>query len=150
MGKLRMKVKAAWTKIRQSNATPHQIALGLALGVFVAWQPLVPIQTLLLLAVFLIARRANKLAAYAASWVMNQFTLVPIYLGDFWVGSLLYDTGAEFDTDMLDEMTLEALGDLGGQIAGPLLLGGAIVGGACALVTYTAVKIALVRRERNI
>ena len=59
--------------------TPHSIALGTAIGLFIAWTPTVGIHMILVvsLALFL---RANKVAGLIAVYISNPLTLAPIQL----------------------------------------------------------------------
>lgn len=65
--------------------TPHSIALGAAIGVFVAWTPTIPFQMITTLVVCIILR-ANKLVGQPIVWITNPVTAVPIYWFNFIVG----------------------------------------------------------------
>ena len=67
------------------NDTPHSIALGIALGVFVAWTPTLGFQMLLALILTAIFR-ANGRVALPFVWISNPLTLVIIYFPNFWLG----------------------------------------------------------------
>ena len=72
-------------RILHANDSPHRIALGVALGIFIAWMPVFGLHILVALGLCIILR-ANKLAALACVWVSNPFTLVPIYYSDYFIG----------------------------------------------------------------
>ena len=80
-----------WRKTKRSvlliNDTPHRVALGIGIGTFIAYQPIVGIQMIVgaLLAMLL---RANITATLPPAWITNPVTILPIYLTLHWVGNL--------------------------------------------------------------
>ena len=68
--------------------TPERIALAFALGVFLAFSPLLGLHTLLGLTIsFLFG--LNRMVILVGVFVNNPWTLVPIYAAGTYVGSLL-------------------------------------------------------------
>lgn len=65
--------------------TPHRLALGLALGLFIAWTPTIGFQMLLVL-LLAPAFRANIAVGLPAVWVSNPVTFAPLYFANYWVG----------------------------------------------------------------
>lgn len=92
MGSGLVKKKAALfiEKIKRLNGDPHYIALGMAIGVFIAITPTMPFHTILAitLALFL---KASKPAAVIGVWVSNPFTVVFLYLACYKVGYFFFD-----------------------------------------------------------
>ena len=85
-----------WARIRRfvlvnmlhANDPPHQLALGAAIGVFVAVTPTVGLQMgLVLLLAWLLG--ANKVVGLPIVWVTNPATIVPIYYSCYFVGRKL-------------------------------------------------------------
>ena len=71
----------------------HRIALGAAIGMFVALTPTVGIQMVLVLALAVIFRplfRFNKMAALLAVYVSNPLTVVPIYWFGYKLGTIYF------------------------------------------------------------
>jgi uncharacterized protein len=68
--------------------SPHRIALGVAIGLFIALLPLVGVQ-MVLAAVACHPFKANKAVAVALAWVSNPVTLIPIYLPMYWFGCVM-------------------------------------------------------------
>ena len=71
--------------------TPHSIALGTAIGMFVGLTPTVGFQMLLVVAISLLSWRYfrfNRLAALITVYVSNPLTLMPIYWLNYRVGTL--------------------------------------------------------------
>jgi len=71
---------------------PHQLAMGVAVGVFVAFTPTIGFQ--MVINVFLAwLLRANKAVGVPIVWVSNPVTFVPIYYPLYLLGTVL--TGSE-------------------------------------------------------
>jgi uncharacterized protein (DUF2062 family) len=79
-------VTATWRKARNfiihnvlhADDTPHRLALGVAIGMFVAFTPTIGLQTILAVGLAALLR-ANKLICIPLVWVTNPVTGVPIY-----------------------------------------------------------------------
>ncbi len=144
----------------------RMIALGAAIGTFVAWLPIMGIQMSVAVPICL-AIGANPLPAIPIIWLTNPLTALPIYGFNYWVGIQLVagpDMATfrrEFDAAL---KTLEASGaqafasqlfDNGLRLAYPLWVGSAVVGGVLALMTYYGVLYGVMsvrfrlRRLRN-
>jgi uncharacterized protein (DUF2062 family) len=78
--------KDRFVKIR---GNPKDIALGFALGVYVALTPTMGIQ--MMIAIFFASLfRWNKFSAAAAVWITNPLTAIPIYGFNYWVGTKIF------------------------------------------------------------
>jgi uncharacterized protein (DUF2062 family) len=72
-------------RILHVNDSPHRIALGVAIGVFVGWTPIIGphmIMALILSALL----RANKIVGVLSVWISNPFTAGIIYGPSYFVG----------------------------------------------------------------
>ena len=74
--------------ILHTDDTPSRIARGVAIGVFIAWLPLLGLQMLLVLGLSFIFR-ANKVVGLPIVWISNPFTLGPIYYPSYLLGSAM-------------------------------------------------------------
>lgn len=130
-----------WARyVLHTDDTPPRAALAFALGVFIAWTPVIGFHTLLALGLaFLLG--LNRLAVLAGTFVNNPWTIVPIYSASAYIGSLLLGTEARLPR-------LEAISDwrdLAGFFAQlqpwivPLTTGTLILGSACALLSFPVV-----------
>ncbi|MDR1611235.1 MAG: DUF2062 domain-containing protein [Planctomycetota bacterium] len=72
----------------RATGTSHQIALGMAIGFFVAWLPIIGLQMLVSIVICQIAH-ANKIVPIFPVWLTNPVTMVPIYSFNYWVGWLI-------------------------------------------------------------
>jgi len=103
-------------------------------GVFAGCFPFFGMQSLiglLLATVF----RGSKVAAYAATWISNPLTYVPLYVFNYKIGKLLLGTE---DTALppLDIESFTAFKELGSTFAITLLTGSFAVGIILGVITY--------------
>jgi uncharacterized protein (DUF2062 family) len=97
-------VSAFWRKTRRFLAvkvlhtgdTPHAIARGAAIATFVAFLPLVGLQTVIAIGLAALAR-ANKAICVPIVWITNPFTLWPIYGACYALGRVLLARPAAVD-----------------------------------------------------
>ncbi|OQA02189.1 MAG: hypothetical protein BWY69_01177 [Planctomycetes bacterium ADurb.Bin401] len=97
-------------KILHIQDSPHKIALGLAVGLFVGWTPLVGLHILLALGLSVLLK-ANKFASFVTIWVSNVFTLFIIYYPSYLFGRYILNF---FDPEraLTSRQVLTALNDL--------------------------------------
>lgn len=72
-------------RILHVDDSPHRIAMGVALGLFVAWTPAMGLQTLIALSLTSLIG-ANKFVAVTCVWASNFFTAIFIYYPNYLVG----------------------------------------------------------------
>ena len=75
-------------RILRTDDSPSRIARAVAIGVFMAWLPLIGLQMLFVLA-FSFILRANKVVGLPIVWISNIFTLGPIYYPSYLLGSAM-------------------------------------------------------------
>ena len=127
--------------------TPHSIALGTTVGMFIGMTPTVGIQMILVVVFGFLVKRLftfNRVAALITVYLSNPLTVVPIYYFNYWVGTLFvggsvtrekfaailhYDGFAEWW-----ETILALFVDIGL----PLIVGSLVVASVCAIITYPA------------
>lgn len=143
------------------HGRPRDIALGAAVGMFVAFTPLVGLQMLLAIALATVLR-ASRAAAIPPCWITNPLTFVPIYAFTYLVGTWFWPGPARSDFrqrlaevlgglegigfwDLADRVRL--LMNVGWDFIGPMFVGGFIVGGLLALPTY-GITLWIVRHAR--
>jgi uncharacterized protein (DUF2062 family) len=155
-------LRRLWRLAVHANDNPQRIALGVAMGLFIGWLPLVGIQTLLAAIICWIIR-ANFAASVPGVWLSNPLTMVPMYLLNNWVGSLFY--GKRISWQEMQEIW-DKIAELGiwegtiylctsiWSITAPMLIGGCIIGLAVGVPGYflslrAALAIQRRRRERK-
>ncbi len=93
-------------RILHADDSPHRIAMGVALGLFIAWTPFIGFHMLILLGLAIVLR-ANKLIALACVWVSNPFTYFPVYYPSYLLGGTvlkLFRPGPELSGAQVQEM----------------------------------------------
>ena len=78
-------IKKYYFKLIRANDTPHAIALGFAFGMF--FGTAIPLGQAVLAVLFAFIFRANKIVAFAVTWVSNPYTTPFMYLFFCYIGS---------------------------------------------------------------
>ena len=76
------------------DGSPHSIALGTAIGMFIALTPTVGIQMLIVIGFAFLVRplfRFNKMAALMTVYISNPLTVVPLYWFNYKVGTIFLE-----------------------------------------------------------
>ncbi|MEM7810138.1 MAG: DUF2062 domain-containing protein [Planctomycetota bacterium] len=159
--------RALWHYVTSLHDTPHAIALGAAIGMFVGMTPTVGIQMILVGAIWYAVKplfHFNCKVGLIAVYVSNPVTTLPIFWFNYCIGVWFLGRGmtfAEF-SDILRDVFRPGNPDAAGwfgplialfvKIGWPLVLGSAIVAIVCAVVTYPVVWYAMrsyVRRTKR-
>ena len=147
--------------VLHADDTPHSIALGTAIAVFIAILPLVGIQMFLAVAVAALFR-VNKAVCLPVMWISNPITIVPLYGTCLAMGRLVLGTDANA-TLILDELTAKSqtvswldlefwthLLSLMVNVGWELWIGCSIVGAAVAIICYPMMRwLVISYRERR-
>lgn len=90
MAKIKKNSLLRWVefKILHIEESPHKIALGLAIGLFVAWTPLIGLHIFVAIGLSFLLR-ANKFASFISVWVSNVFTFFIIYYPSYLFGRFI-------------------------------------------------------------
>ena len=78
-------IRYQYLRIVRMNATPYSIAMGMAVGIFAGFLPIVPLQTTLTV-VLCLPLRANPVVGFMGTWISNPFNWVPFYYFLYVVG----------------------------------------------------------------
>lgn len=149
-------------KVLHTDDTPHDIALGAGLATFVAFLPLIGLQTLIAVGLAALVK-ANKAICVPIVWITNPFTAIPIYTGCLLVGRLFIPASeASNETQVVAELErLQSFGIFDSEswsnllgvllgLSGALWLGCLVVGTGSALVMYGLARWGVVAyRERR-
>lgn len=139
-----------WRKLLQLDDTPESIALGAAVGMFIAWTPTVGIQMVVVILLALVIPM-NRLAALIVIYISNPLTMIPMYYLEYLIGlQILGDQGMNYDeflvffNEILEIANRETfwtatkvfLEQLGYPVLKALIVGGTILGIVTAIPTY--------------
>lgn len=139
------------------NDTPHSVALGTAIGMFIGLTPTVGIQMLLVGALAILARpffRFNISAGMITVYISNPLTMLPLYALFYSTGTMLLATGSHDPIDFqagfiehLDE-TGRLLRFVFIDVGWPMIVGSLLVASVGAGLTYPSLKWLLTRRSQ--
>jgi uncharacterized protein len=138
--------------ILHADDPPHKLALGIAVGIFVALLPLIGIQMVLSFALAWLLR-ANKAVGVALVWISNPFTMVPLFYPGYWLGCKILGRkpGGEWSELIRSERSPSAImvefAENLQDFAAPLFLGTFIVAAGLSLISYY-VSLFLIRNYR--
>jgi uncharacterized protein (DUF2062 family) len=127
----RLKIQQWTNRVKNFSGDPHYVAMGMAIGVFVAATPTMPFQTAIAIALAYILR-SSKAAAAIGVWLSNPITFPVFYLASYKVGTLLFGISASYDAGGKPVHILK----LGTDITIAALTGGIIIGLCLAIATY--------------
>ncbi len=134
-------MKKIWEKFRKmlsaKRYSPHERALGAAVGVGVGLLPVSPFQIPVL---FLICMKLKcfRALAFITVWIANPFTYVPIYFIDYVIGSHILKIPPDKTIDF-SNLTLRMIFKAGPDFCLSILLGGIILSIISTLITYILV-----------
>lgn len=121
-----------YLRLMRQSASAHSLAMGLAVGVFAGFLPIIPVQMAVAVALAFPVR-GNKAAAALGTWVSNPVNVVPMYALMYWVGGMFVPNSATFDPARLDMRDMLASG---ADFFLVMLLGGMVLGIPAAFITY--------------
>ena len=124
---------------------PHEIALGVALGVFAGAMPIVPFQTAF--AVFLaLLFKGSKIAAALGTWISNPLNWYFLYfysykIGAWIIGLRLTHKGFQSVLTSIHEgesawLIFKQIVGAGGEFMASFLLGGLVLGTVFSIPSY--------------
>ncbi|MCP4675061.1 MAG: DUF2062 domain-containing protein [Deltaproteobacteria bacterium] len=146
-GLLRRGVARLVAVLRQKD-TPHRIALGMAMGIFVGLLPIMGVQ-MAVVAMLALPFRGNLKAAIAGVWISNPITFIPMYWGYYQFG-LLFSSTKEIEWERFQGIISEAaewswmsvsqsmnrVVDIGVDILIPMWIGSTILAVVFGILTY--------------
>jgi uncharacterized protein len=140
---------ASVVDVFKAHHDPHEIALGVALGAFIAVLPVYGLHTLLCIAVALLVPRANKLAILLGTNISLPPTIATITWTAYDIGRLVLPGGhyPPLSWEYVKGLNLAKLG----QFYYPLFIGSIVLGLVCAVVLYGVTRVIAehFRRERS-
>lgn len=137
MKKIQTHVKKQFHKLKRIKNTPHQIALGFAVGTFFAILPTFWTGLLLAIITLAIYKKMSKVAVFVAFGLWNPITKIILQPFAWFIGSLLL-TGRPIDTT--DLATLENLKNVTLHYITGMSILATIIGIISYGVALTAVK----------
>ncbi len=106
-------MRRQWRKLRRivvhnilhADDTPHAIALGVSIAMFIAILPLIGMQTIVSVALAALFR-ANKAVCIPIVWISNPLTAVPIYYPCILLGQFVLSSDSGDAENVLSRLTM--------------------------------------------
>ena len=147
------------------RGSPEAIGRGIAIGVFVAFTPTVGFQMVIAIVLATLCK-ANRPAAIGPVWISNPFTIPPLFLFTYWVGSLFWPGPSVETVRKALQQTMQAMANygfwqpsdqlrlflnLGREILICMTFGGLVVGAVAGALSYfpTVWLVRSLRRRRQ-
>lgn len=129
-------VRERLVSIFRVDDSPHRVALAFAIGVFLAFFPVMGIHTILALTIAWVGRFSAPVLI-AGTFVNNPWTIAPIYGGSFWFGLILTGSSPPFLRQIdWKEMEITAIWDALKPVLWPFCVGTIVSGVITGLVAY--------------
>ena len=152
-------------RVLHVDDTPHRIAMGIAVGIFVAWTPTIGLQMILCVLISALVG-ANKFVGLPFVWLSNPLTVIPIYGPNYMVGNWLLGGKYSWPSFMEDARAMMFQGEgnillrtvariqswwaATVEVFLPLWLGSLLVAAVLAVGTYfTIARIVTIYRQRQ-
>jgi uncharacterized protein (DUF2062 family) len=119
-------------QLKELRGKPHEISLGMAIGVFIAITPTIPFHTVLAVALAALLR-GSKLAAALGVWVSNPLTIPFFYYGSYRLG--IFVLGYPHLVLPADYSVISLM-KLGKHVTVAMLHGGVLLGILPGLLAY--------------
>ncbi|OIQ48765.1 hypothetical protein BerOc1_03518 [Pseudodesulfovibrio hydrargyri] len=135
-----------YLRIMRQNSSPKNLAAACALGMFIGALPIIPFQSVVVIALAFVLR-VNKLAAWLATCYSNAATMVPFYYFLYEVGQAVTPfRNVAFDPDKLRMVDMI---HAGWQVFGVMFAGGLAFGIPATIATYFLSLFAIRRYRRR-
>lgn len=129
---IKQRLNKFFLRFRSLQGDPHYVALGMAIGVFVALTPTIPLHMVIAIGLALVLR-ASKPAALIGVWFSNPLTIAPFYYGSYKLGMLMLGRELAWSEG---EFTIHELLRQGLDVTVAMIAAGAVLGVVPAVVSY--------------
>ena len=143
--KFSRQIRYFYLRFIRLRGEPHELALGIAFGIFAGMMPIMPFQIALAVTLALIFK-ASKIAAALGTWVSNPLNWYFLYSYSYKIGaSILGIPGkSKIFSSVMASMRqgeeaiaiIAKIAGAGGSMAAAFVLGGLIMGLAAAIPSY--------------
>jgi len=128
------RLKDFYTQFISLKAEPREIAVGMAIGVFIGVTPTIPFHTVLIIFFSILLRQNITSAILGACIISNPVTIPFFYASEYYLGKLLLKGNqCQF---VLNDYSMYNIINMGWNVAYPLLVGGIILAPFFAIPVY--------------
>jgi hypothetical protein len=134
---LKQRIRDLWNKLSHIRATPHEIAAGFGLGVFVSFLPIIPLRTVVAIALAWLFRQNIAAAFVGKSITLLYFPVLPfLWTAEYRLGLLINPVERPW---AFDRAHLGEVFHMGWDVFVATFIGGVIIGVPVALLSYIIV-----------
>lgn len=151
-------------RFKELQGSPHYLARGITIGVFIGFAPITPFKTILILVLTFLLRSSTVAALLASALICNPITYIPLYYLAWLIGNFLFPGRATWATlettvtKMQQSNLSEAIilaGQIGFDTAIVVLTGGLVLALPLAMLSYPLIyrlflRIAKKRSQKHI
>jgi uncharacterized protein (DUF2062 family) len=123
---------------------PHELALGIAFGIFMGMTPTIPFHMIIAVALALVFK-ASKITAVAGTLICNPITIYPVYKYCYTIGAFIlgFDSNAKLLAPVAEAVNrgeflnvVTTILGAGGMVVTTFILGGIVLGVIFAVPSY--------------
>jgi uncharacterized protein len=142
---LRRRLRYLYLRLIALRGSPGELALGMALGIFIGMMPIMPFQIVIAVALALLFR-ASKITAAIGTWISNPVTWYVVYFYDYKLGASLLGISPDraFFSSVIrapgsgeaPTAVISKIVGAGGTGFAAFLIGGLVIGVLIAIPSY--------------
>ena len=129
------------TILLDHTASPHSVALGFAIGIYVGLTPTIPFHTFLCISLAFIFR-ASKVGAFSASWIANPLTIPAFYYASYKIGGFIWGFPIVWHPK---GFSIHEIVSMGWNFALEMITGGLVFGLLPSVITYFIIRKLIIR-----
>ena len=140
----RRRFRYIYLRLIRLRGHPHELALGMAFGIFIGMTPTIPFHIIIAVALALVFK-ASKITSVAGTLICNPITIYPVYKYCYSIGAFIL--GFDYNTKLLASVKEainhgEAFNIIttilggGGMVVATFILGGIVLGVIFAVPSY--------------
>lgn len=151
-------------RFKELQGSPHYLAKGMTIGVFIGFAPITPFKTVLILVLTFLLQSSTVAALLTSALICNPITYIPLYYLAWLIGNFLLPGKATWATleatvtEMQQSNLSEAIvlaGQIGFDTAIVVLAGGLVLAFPLAMLSYPLffrlfMRIAKKRSQKHI
>jgi uncharacterized protein len=150
LAETREKWKRYFKRVFSLGTDPHEIAIGFAIGTFIAIIPSPGVSWLLCLIAIFLYPKMNKVSLVGALVVWNPLTMVPFYLLSYPLGALILGgAAANVTVSGLENESFWQVFSQGWGVLGRYLLGNLLIAVAVSVLCYVAMRAIVIVYQRR-
>ena len=140
---VKKKLSSYLSDVLSIKTSPNSVALGFAIGSFIAITPTPGFSVLIGLLIVFLFRNVSKLALFVALALWNPITVIPFHILSLKIGSILFGSFpvVEYKLSMLDQIFV---------FSRRYLIGNLVIASFVSIISYFVVLVAVKKIERKV